>query len=262
MTDSPWERAQRRSAILSARRPSDASDGQDGQGRTTPKLPLGHEPAPGSADWGHRCGVLVARLRPPGDRPLTLHEAGMPRPRTPDGWPVPFAGKDAANPCATELGLELLCCRSQCCQLCGLALPSGSGYAVRRPGQEYVSRSGVTVPWVEGRAMLHLACLRFSMRYCPELVRQLRQGVAHVVREPTGASYTALDGVMLDTREYLGFIEPVWHLEVARDSEAAVESLRQLKQAAAMNARATAVLFPWLVAATKGLAAEAGSTPD
>jgi hypothetical protein len=32
-----------------------------------------------------------------------LHTLGMPRPRTPDGWPVPFAGKDVEDPCATVI---------------------------------------------------------------------------------------------------------------------------------------------------------------
>jgi hypothetical protein len=104
---------------------------------------------------------------------------------------------------------------------------------------------------VEGRALLHLTCLRFSTRYCPELIRQLGQGVAHVVREPDESSYTVIDGMMLDTSEYLGFIEPVWHLEVARDSGSAGDALRQLKQAAAANTKATAILFPRL-AATAG----------
>ncbi len=87
------------------------------------------------------------------------------------------------------------------------------------------------------------------MRYYPQLVRQLRQGVAHVVREPDEASYTVVDGMMLDTSEYLGFIKPVRHLEVARDSGLAGEPLRQLKQAAAANAKASAILFPRLAAA-------------
>jgi hypothetical protein len=58
---------------------------------------------------------------------------------------------------------------------------------------------------------------------------------------------------MLDTREYISFIEPVWHLEVARDSGADPSAaLRQLKQAAAANAKATAVMFPRLAPAIGG----------
>ncbi|MBO0801489.1 MAG: hypothetical protein J2P25_00220 [Nocardiopsaceae bacterium] len=105
----------------------------------------------------------------------------------------------------------------------------------------------MAVPWVEGRSLLHLACLRFSMSYCPEIIRQLWQGVAHVVKEPSECDYAVIDGVMLDTREYQDFIVPVWGLEAARDTGGDTEAiLRALDQAAALNARATAVIFPRL----------------
>ena len=60
----------------------------------------------------------------------------------------------------------------------------------------------------------------------------------------SGAGYNVVDGVMLDTSEYLCFIEPVWHLEVARDSGVAVKPLRQLKQATAANVKAPRSCFP------------------
>jgi hypothetical protein len=243
--DGPWARAERRSSILNATRMNSVS-GEP----AVPKLPLGREPGEGSADWAHRCGVLVARLVPAAGRDLTLHTVGMPRPRTSDGWPMPFAGKDIKDPCATDVALEILCCQSRRCQLCGLAVKAGTGYAVRRPGHRYQTATGMVVPWVEGRALLHLACLRFSVRYCPELVRQVRQGVAHVVREPAGHGYSVVDGMMPDTREYMHFIEPVWHLEATRDSgEVSGGLLDRLRQAAATNAKATAVLFPRLIPA-------------
>jgi hypothetical protein len=243
--DGPWARAERRSSILNATRMNSVS-GEP----AVPKLPLGREPEAGSADWAHRCGVLVARLVPAAARDLTLHTVGLPRPRTSDGWPMPFAGKDVKDPCATDVALEILCCQSRRCQLCGLAVKAGTGYAVRRPGHRYQTAMGMVVPWVEGRALLHLACLRFSVRYCPELVRQVRQGVAHVVREPAGHGYSVVDGMMPDTREYMHFIEPVWHLEATRDSGEVSGGLRdRLRQAAAINAKATAVLFPRLAAA-------------
>lgn len=211
------------------------------------KLPIGQEPGARSPDWAHRCGVQAARLVPQRGRQLTLHTVGLPRPRTAAGWPVPFAGKNPSDPCATERDLEIRCSRERRCQLCGLGIAAGTAYAVRRPGHHYVSLNGETVPWLEGRAPLHLGCLRFSVRYCPELIRQLRQGVANVLREPSGAYYVVSDGVMLDTREYIGFIEPVWHLESIRDSGAAPDAvLRQLEGAATTNARATAILFPRL----------------
>jgi hypothetical protein len=241
-TDGPWARAERRSSILNASHVN-ALTGEP----SVPKLPLGREPQAGSADWAHRCGVLVARLVPAAGRDLTLHTVGMPRPRTPDGWPMPFAGKNVEDPCATDVALEISCCQSRRCQLCGLAVKAGTGYAVRRPGHRYQGATGAVVPWVEGRALLHLACLRFSMRYCPELIRQVRQGVAHVVREPAGRGYSVVDGMMPDTREYVHFIEPVWHLEATRDSgELSGGLLDRLRQAATTNAKATTALFPRL----------------
>lgn len=240
--DGPWPRAIRRSSALRAAQPHDAMIINP-----APKLPLGQEPASVSPDWAHRCRVRAARLVPARNRLLTLHAVGMPRPRTPEGWPMPFAGKDAADPCATEVCLEAVCSQSRWCQVCGLPVSSGAGYAMRRPQHQYVSDSGTAVPWVEGRSLLHLACLRFSMRYCPEIIRQLWQGVAYVVREPGECDYTVIDGVMLDTREYEDFIVPVWKLEAARDTGRDTEAmLHMLDQAAALNARATAVIFPCL----------------
>jgi hypothetical protein len=85
------------------------------------------------------------------------------------------------------------------------------------------------------------------MRYCPEIIRQLWQGVAHVVKEPGKCDYTVVDGVMLDTREYEDFIVPVWKLEAARDTGRATEAmLHRLHQAAILNARATTAIFPRL----------------
>jgi len=106
--DSPQQRALRRSALLNAsqRRLS------EGPGVVGPmvvagesKLPLGHEPDPRSSDWAHRCRVPTARLVPNRDRPVALQSLGLPRPRTLDGWPMPFTGKDPADPCVTEWGL-------------------------------------------------------------------------------------------------------------------------------------------------------------
>lgn len=240
--DGPWPRAIQRSSALRAAQPHDAMTMTP-----VPKLPLGQEPASGSPDWAHRCRTRTVRLTPAGNRQLTLHAVGMPRPRTPEGWPIPFAGKDAADPCATEVRLEVQCSQSRWCQVCGLPVPPGTGYAMRRPQHQYVSYSGMAVPWVEGRSLLHLACLRFSMRYCPEIIRQLWQGVAHVVKEPGECDYAVIDGVMLDTREYQDFIVPVWELEAARNAGGDTEAvLRMLGQAAALNARATAVIFPRL----------------
>ncbi|MGH4015106.1 MAG: hypothetical protein ACRDSL_14530 [Pseudonocardiaceae bacterium] len=159
---------------------------------------------------------------------------------------MPFAGKDPSDPCATEREMESMCSRERRCQLCALGI-DGVAYVVRRPGHHYDFLSGGAVPWVEGRAPLHLSCFRFSIRYCPELIRQLRQGVAHVVCEPPGTPYRVMDGAMLDTREYLGFIEPVWHLEFAPDAGLASDAtLRELEAAAMTNATATATLFPKL----------------
>ena len=240
--DGPWLRAMRRSAALQAAQLRDAVIMSP-----VPKLPLGREPASGSPDWSHRCRTRTARLAPAGDQVITLHAVGMPRPRTPEGWPMPFAGKDAADPCATEVRLEVLCSQSRWCQVCGLPVSPGAGYAMRRPRHQYVSDSGMPVPWVEGRSLLHLACLRFSMMYCPEIIRQLRQGVAHVVKEPSECGYTVVDGVMLDTREYADFIVPVWELEAGRDTGRDAEAmLHMLDQAAAVNTRATTVIFPRL----------------
>lgn len=240
--DGPWPRAVQRSSALRAAQPHDATVTSP-----VPKLPLGQEPPPTSPDWTHRCRTRTARLAPTTRHPLTLHSAGMPRPRTPEGWPMPFAGKDAADPCATEVRLEMLCSQARWCQVCGLPVSPGSGYAMRRPQHQYVSTSGVTVPWVEGRSLLHLACLRFSMRYCPEIIRQLWQGVAHVVKEPDKCPYAVIDGAMLDTRGYVDFIVPVWDLEVARDAGVDADAaLSRLNLAAAANAKATAVIFPRL----------------
>lgn len=240
--DGPWPRAVRRSSALRAIQSHDATSANP-----TSKLPLGQEPAPNSPDWTHRCRTRTARLARASSHQLTLHSVGLPRPRTPEGWPMPFAGKDAADPCATEVRLEVLCSQSRWCQVCGLPVSPRSGYAMRRPRHQYVSGSGVTVPWVEGRSLLHLSCLRFSMRYCPEIIRQLWQGVAHVVREPDECAYTVADAVMLDTREYEDFIVPVWELEAARDAGRDTEAMcNRLELAAAVNARATAVMFPRL----------------
>lgn len=237
--DGPWPRAVRRSSALQAAQPHSLTAMDP-----VPKLPLGRQPAPDSPDWVHRCRTRTARLAPAIDRQLTLHSVGMPRPRTIDGWPMPFAGKDASDPCATEVRLEVLCSQSRWCQVCGLPVSAGTGYAMRRPQHQYISGSGVSVPWVEGRSLLHLSCLRFSMRYCPEVIRQLWQGVAHVVKESDRCACTVIDGVMLDTREYLDFIVPVWELEAARDAGKDTEAmLGKLNLASAVNARATAVIF-------------------
>ncbi len=238
MEDSPHQRAIWRSARLNAasRQPPDVPA----------KLPLGREPSTGSADWAHRCRVPTARLVP-GDADPRLHALGLPRPRTADGWPMPFAGEDPDDPCATERDLEILCCREGRCQVCGLGIPPGTGFAVHRPGHRFASLVEGVAPWVEGRAALHLRCLRFSIRYCPELIRQFRQGVAHVVSEPSSGHHKVLDGVMLDTHDYVGFVEPVWHLESARDSPGTSDAaLGRLEDAAAVNARATETLFPRL----------------
>lgn len=250
MEDSPQQRAARRSALLNAdRRGSEAKTHLFEQlaFASDSKLPLGREPGTGSPDWAHRCGTQVARLVPNRGHPLTLHALGLPRPRTPAGWPMPFAGRDPADPCATDRELEMMCGRERRCQVCGLGIAPETAYVIRRPGHQYASLSEGMAPWVEGRAALHLGCLRFSLRYCPELIRQVRQGVAHVLRESSGARYRVLDGAMIDTCAYIGFVEPVWQFEVARDSEAAsLVVLRQLENAASLNARATATLFPQL----------------
>lgn len=240
--DGPGPRAMRRSSILRAAHVRDSTATSP-----APKLPLGREPASGSPDWAHRCPVREARLAPARGQLRTLHAVGMPRPRTIEGWPMPFAGKDTADPCATEVRLEVLCSRSRWCQVCGLPVPPGTGFALRRPGHQYISASGPVVPWVEGRSLLHLACLRFSMRYCPEIIRQLRQGAAHVVKEPGEDDYTVVDGAMLDTRGYEDFVVPVWQLEAARDAGQDSETVTdRLDQAAAINNKATAVIFPRL----------------
>lgn len=93
--DGPWSRAVRRSSALWAAQPHDATITNP-----VPKLPLGQEPAPNSPDCAHRCHTRTARLAPDTSHQLTLHSVGMPRPRTSEGWPMPFAGKDAADPCA------------------------------------------------------------------------------------------------------------------------------------------------------------------
>lgn len=210
------------------------------------KLPAGQEPSATSPDWAHRCRVQLGRLVPQECDRLILHVAGLPRPRTSEGWPMPFAGNDPSDPCATDRELECMCSRERRCQVCGVEITS-IAYAIRRPGHQFLSRSGQAVPWVEGRASLHLACLRSTLRYCPEMIRQVRQGVAHVTREPKKGCQNVLDGAMLDTREYVAFIEPVWNLESAMDSGQAVnDELRQLERAARTNATATAALFPQL----------------
>lgn len=142
MEDSPHQRAIRRSAWLNAasHQPLDAPA----------KLPLGREPSKGPTDWAHRCHVLSAWLVPGGANPR-LHALGLPRPRTTDGWPIPFAGKDPDDPCAD-----------------------------------------------------------------------------------------VLDGVMLDTRDYVGFIAPVWHRESTRDAPGPSDAVhRQLEAAAAVNAQSS-----------------------
>ncbi|MGH3938738.1 MAG: hypothetical protein ACRDTG_08885 [Pseudonocardiaceae bacterium] len=147
----------------------------------------------------------------------------------------------------TERDLEVLCSRERRCQVCGLGIPPGTGFAVRRPGHRFTSLVEGVAPWVEGRAALHLRCLRLSIRYCPELIRQFRQGVAHVVREPADGRHHVLDGVMLDTRDYVGFVAPVWNLERVRDSPGTSDAAQwQLHAAAAVNAKATETLFPRL----------------
>lgn len=211
------------------------------------KLPLGQEPRVGSPDWAHRCRVPLGRLVAGGSCQLRLHTLGLPRPKTVDGWPMPFAGKDPNDPCATERMLEVLCARNRRCQVCGLPIAPGESFAVRRPGHHHPSTVVEPVPWVEGRAALHFKCLRFSLRYCPELIRQIWQGVAKVVREPRVGNYRVLDGVMLDTRRYVEFIEPVWPLEVVRDAGADPQhDSARLEITAAINARATEALFPRL----------------
>jgi hypothetical protein len=53
---------------------------------------------------------------------------------------------------------------------------------------------------------------------------------------------------MLDARGWISFVEPVWHLELIRDSETVPRAvvLERLRYAAAMNVTATMVLFPKL----------------
>lgn len=232
MEDSPYQHAIWRSARLNA--------ANSPLSRVPARLPLGCEPSIGSRDWEHRCRVSTARLIPGGDPPL--HVLGLPRPRTTGGWPMPFAATDPDNPCTTARELEILCSREGRCQVCGLEIPPGTGFAVRRPGHWFTSLAGEVVPWVEGRAALHLRCLRLSIRHCPELIRQFRQGVAHVVRDSADRRHQVLDGAMLDTRDYVDFVEPVWHLENIRDTSDALR--RRLHAAAAVNAKATATLFP------------------
>jgi hypothetical protein len=210
------------------------------------KLPLGVEPSPGSPDWANRCMVDAGRVVPDFTREVRLHVLGLPRPVSPDGWPMPFAGRDPDNPCATERELEVLCARARRCQGCGLEIRSGGGFAVMRPGHTYRSAAGEMVAWVEGRAAMHLRCLRFAFRYCPELIRQLRQGAAKVVHEPDDGDYRVVDGMMLDTRHYLAFIEPVWHMEILRDMDPAPGLASRLERAARVNQAATAILFPRL----------------
>jgi hypothetical protein len=246
MTQAPERRARERSAQMNASGRPLPTGPVHQPASDVPKLPLGIEPPPDSPDWAHRCPVDAGRLVPDPSREVRLHVLGLPRPLSRDGWPMPFAGKDPDDPCATERELEVLCARERRCQGCGLHIPVGEAFAVRRPGHRYTSAEGVSVSWVEGRSALHLRCLRFAIRYCPEMIRQLRQGVAKVVREPAAGDYRVLDGLMLDTTNYLPFIEPVWHLEALRDTRADPDAGHRLECAAAANAAATAVLFPQL----------------
>lgn len=245
MTSIPERRARERSARLNAvgRPRLTTLDEPAGDGA---KLPLGVEPPLGSPDWAHRCPVEAARLVPDPSRTVRLHALGVPRPVSKDGWPLPFAGEDLGDPCATERELEVLCARGRRCQGCGLEIPAGEAFAVMRPGHHYRLAAGEMVPWVEGRAAMHLRCLRFALRYCPELIRQLRQGVGKVVREPGGGDYRVVDGLMIDTRNYLPFIEPVWHLEALRDGGPDPEPVFRLKCAARVNQAGAAILFPGL----------------
>lgn len=245
----PHECATRRSEMINAHTRKSEVGGYSTRaaGATASfKLPAGQEPPAGSPDWANRCSIQPGRVVRQERHRLALHVAGLPRPRTSEGWPIPFAGNDPADPCATDRDLECLCSRERRCQVCGVAITS-TAYAIRRPGHQFVSRTGESVPWVEGRASLHSVCLRFCLRYCPEMLRQVRQGVAHVTREPEEGHQNVLDGAMLDTREYVDFVEPVWPLEATRDSgRASNNELRQLERAAFTNAAAAAMLFPRL----------------
>jgi hypothetical protein len=66
-------------------------------------------------------------------------------------------------------------------------------------------------------------------------------------KEPGECDYTVIDGVMPDIRDYEAFIVAVWRLEAARDTGRDTEAmLHMLDRAAALNAKATAVIFPRL----------------
>jgi len=73
MPDGPQQRAQQRSALLSA----GPGAGLAGPDAACPaKLPLGREPDTGSPDWAHRCAVPEARLVPNKDEQcLTAHSS-------------------------------------------------------------------------------------------------------------------------------------------------------------------------------------------
>jgi hypothetical protein len=232
--DAVWNRALRRSAQIRARLYTDGAKWESTPAiaivSAHPKLPLGEEPASDSADWRHRFCVRPARPRRSSAADPTLHLAGFPRPHTRDGWPLPFTGVDGRDPCATDRRLEERCGRDRSCQVCGLPIAPGEAFAVRRLGHQHAASQ---LPWVEGRSFLHERCLRLSLRWCPELIRQVVQGVADVVREPRGCTTTTA-GTLLDTRDFQPFLTPVWPLELARDRGDSCAH-QQLERAARIN---------------------------
>ena len=208
-----------------------------------PKLPLGAEPPPGSPDWGHRVVVRPAGLacRCDASPTVLLQHVGYPRPRTRYGWPLVYTGSDPDDPSATELAVELWCARERRCQVCGQRIEGGAAFAFRRHGHVYRSGNRV-VPWVEGRGLLDARCMRMSFRYCPEVIRQARQGIVEVCVEPSTAESRMVDETLIDTSNFLPVILPVWPLEVARDRGDQAAALR-LERAGAKNACARAWFF-------------------
>ncbi len=230
----PHQRAIWRSALLNAARHAPASG--------TVKLPLGREPSAGSPDWAHGCRVPTARLVPVSGSDLLLHALGLPRPRTASGWPMPFAATDPDDPCATDRDVEILCSREGRCQVCGLSIPPGTGFAVRRPTHPFTSLAEGLAPWVEGRAALHqrlrrLRGARLASRKRPGLVENVRwrplatpscgYGECKSNRDPVpptrrqAGSMNAHD-TSLPEREWNGVLDPLFssdcpHRHVIRD---------------------------------------------
>lgn len=206
-----------------------------------PKLPLGEEPPPESVDWHNRVIVRPATLTPRPTQKPSLHAVGYPRPRTQDGWPLPYTGNDVYNPCATDLRLEERCARERFCQVCGQPIPAGSAFAILRLGHHHRLAQG-KLPWIEGRSLLDTHCLRLSLRWCPELIRQTRQGVADIREEPPETPSPIIEGRFLDPRRYRPLVVPVWPHELERDRGAPCAA-DWLAWAAGVNAKAAARLF-------------------